>query len=176
MMFKTFETARLILRAWRTDDLAELERLWADPAVRKGRHLPPERILAIAQSSLHQWEQNGFGPWAAIEKATGQWLGRMGLDELEDWPEAQNVEIGWELHQAWWGKGLATEAGLAALQFGFETHHLERIISVTAPWNTDARRVMARIGLEHQGSRHWNGVEVVWYALDRSTWQERAGR
>jgi RimJ/RimL family protein N-acetyltransferase len=71
-MFTPFETARLVLRPWHPDDLEELERLFADPAVRKGRHLPPERIIAIAQSSLRQWQRNGFGPWAAIEKPTGQ--------------------------------------------------------------------------------------------------------
>ncbi len=170
-MVHTIETAGLILRPWRTDDLEELERLFADPAVRKGRHLPPERIRAIAERSLRQWQRNGFGPWAALDKATGQWIGRVGLDELDDWLDAQKIEVGWELHRAWWGKGLATEAGLAALRFGFGEHQLDRIISVTAPWNTAARRVMERIGLEEQGARRWKGVEVVWYALDRSAWE-----
>jgi [ribosomal protein S5]-alanine N-acetyltransferase len=170
------ETARLILRPWRADDVEELEQLFADPAVRKGRHLPPERVMAIAQSSLQQWQRNGFDPWAAQDRATGQWIGRMGLDELDDWPDTHKIEVGWELHRAWWGKGLATEAGLAALRFGFEEHQLERIISVTAPWNTAARRVMERIGLEEQGVRQWKGMEVVCYALDRVVWQVRGKR
>jgi len=88
------ETARLILRPWHADDLEELERLWASPAVRKGRHLPPERVMAIARSSLQQWQRNGFGPWAALDKATGQWIGRVGLDELDDWPDAYKIEVG----------------------------------------------------------------------------------
>ena len=112
----------------------------------------------------------------AIDKATGQWIGRVGLDELDDWPETGTIEVGWELHTAWWGKGLATEAGLAALRFGFGEHQLDRIISVTAPWNMAARRVMERIGLEEQGARQWNGLEVVWYALDRSAWQKQRKR
>ncbi len=172
-MINTIETARLILRPWCADDLEELERLFADPIIRQGRHLPSERIITIAESSLRQWQRNGFGPWAALDKSTGQWIGRVGLDELDDWPDAHKVEVGWELHHAWWGKGLATEAGLAALQFGFGKHQLERIISVTAPWNTASRRVMERSGLVYQGLRQWKGVEVVWYALDRSVWQVR---
>jgi RimJ/RimL family protein N-acetyltransferase len=91
----------------------------------------------------------------------------MGLDELDDWPDADKIEVGWELHRAWWGKGLAT------LRFGFGEHHLERIISVTAPWNTAARRVMERIGLQEQGARQWKGIEVIWYALDRAIWEAR---
>jgi len=175
-MFNIIETARLLLRPWQANDLAELEQLWASPAVRQGRQLSHERIRAIAQSSLQQWQRNGFGPWAALDKATGQWIGRVGLDELDDWPEADKIEVGWELHRAWWGKGLATEAGLAALSFGFEEHQLERIISVTAPGNTAARRVMERIGLEEQGVRQWKGLEVVCYALDRVAWQGRGKR
>src|SRR5947207_6269497 len=87
-------------------------------------------------------------------------MGRVGLDELDDWPDAHKIEVGWELHRAWWGKGLATEAGLAALRFGFGEHQLDRIISVMAPWNTTARWVMERIGLEEQGTRRWKGIEV----------------
>ncbi len=61
-MFNTIETTRLMLRPWRADDLEELRRLFADPDVRAGRHLPSERIIAIAESSLRQWQRNGFGP------------------------------------------------------------------------------------------------------------------
>ncbi len=93
-MLNIIETARLILRPWRADDSEELERLFADPAVRQGRHLPPERVMVIAQSSLQQWQRNGFGPWAAQDRATGQWIGRVGLDELDDWPEAHKIEVG----------------------------------------------------------------------------------
>jgi RimJ/RimL family protein N-acetyltransferase len=42
-VFNTIETARLILRPWHVDDLEELERLFADPDVRIGRNLLPER-------------------------------------------------------------------------------------------------------------------------------------
>ena len=106
----TVETTRLILRPWREEDGDELQRLWSDPAVRGGRTLPPERVAAIAASSLRQWRERGFGPWAAIDKAAGQWIGRVGLDELEDWPDVHKIEVGVELHRAWWGRGLATKA------------------------------------------------------------------
>jgi RimJ/RimL family protein N-acetyltransferase len=167
------ETQHLLLRPWREEDGVELQRLFSDPAVRGGRNLPPDRIARLAEASLRQWRVNGFGPWAAIDRATGCWIGKIGLDELEDWPDVDKIEVGFELHQAWWGRGLATEGALAALSFGFEQHGLERIISVTAASHAAARRVMEKAGLTHRGTRYWMNPEVpvVWYALDRTVWQ-----
>jgi len=171
----TVETERLVLRPWLEQDCIELERLFADPAVRGGRNFPPERIARFAEHSLRQWRVNGFGPWAAIERATGCWIGRIGLDELEDWPDVHKVEVGFELHTAWWGRGLATEGALVALRLGFEQHKLDRIISVTAAAHTAARRVMEKVGLRYEETRYWMNPEVpvVWYAIDRTEWKAR---
>jgi ribosomal-protein-alanine N-acetyltransferase len=169
------ETDRLLLRRWRTEDGDELQRLFSDPEVRGGRRMPPERVARFGEGSLRQWHVNGFGPWAAIDKATGAWIGRVGLDELEEWPEVDRIEVGFELHRAWWGRGLATEAARAALRFGFEDHGLGRIISVTAAAHAAARRVMEKAGLTYQGTRHWMSpdVPVVWYAIDVAAWRAK---
>jgi RimJ/RimL family protein N-acetyltransferase len=121
------ETHRLLLRPWREEDGVELQRLFNDPAVRGGRNLPPDRIARLAEGSLQQWRVNGFGPWAAIDKTTGSWIGMVGLNELDDWPGVDKIEVGFELHKAWWGRGLATEGARAALAFGFEQHGLQCI-------------------------------------------------
>jgi RimJ/RimL family protein N-acetyltransferase len=169
------ETDRLLLRPWSEDDAGQLQGLFSNPAVRGGRNLRSDRIAKFAEASLRQWRVNGFGPWAAIDRATGCWIGKVGLDELEDWPGVDKIEVGFELHQAWWGRGLATEGALAALHFGFEQHGLERIISVTAAAHVTARRVMEKAGLIYEGTRYWMNpdVPVVWYALDRAVWQAR---
>ncbi len=165
------ETDRLFLRPWCEEDGAELQRLMTDPAVRGERHLPPDRVAKLADASLRQWRVNGFGPWAAIDKATGTWIGRLGLDELDGWPGVHTVEVGFELHRAWWGQGYATEGGRVALRFGFQHQGLDRIISATAA----ARRVMEKIGLTDEGTRYWMSpdVPVDWYAIDRATWTAR---
>jgi len=169
------ETDQLLLRPWREEDGVELQRLWSDPAVRGGRNLPPDRIARIAEGSLRRWRVSGFGPWAAIDKATGCWIGKIGLDELDDWPDIDRIEVGFELHKAWWGRGLATEGALAALGFGFEQHGLKRIISVTAVAHAAARRVMEKAGLTCRGTRYWMSPEVpvVWYAIDQDAWKAR---
>jgi RimJ/RimL family protein N-acetyltransferase len=169
---RTVETDRLLLHPWRAEDCSELERLMTDPLVAGGRQFPLERIRALSNHSLRQWNINGFGPWAAVDRATGEWIGRIGLDDLTDWPGPDKIEVGFELHPAWWGRGLATEGARAALRVGFEVHGLPRIISVTAASNTAARRVMEKAGLRYAGTRTWMNpdVPVVWYAIEREAW------
>jgi RimJ/RimL family protein N-acetyltransferase len=62
------------------------------------------------------------------------------------------VEIGWRLAVEHWCKGYATEGARAALTYGFETLHLDEIISMTVPGNWRSRRVMENIGMTHCAS------------------------
>ena len=169
----TVETARLQLRPWETSELDELARLYADPVVMRyisGRPLTREEAAAISAGMVRQWEMYGFGPWSVLDKTSGAWLGQLGLNRLDDWPDVDRVEVGWALHQQCWGRGLATEGARAALQYGFATHRLPRIISVTVPANTASRRVMEKAGLTYQSSRAYRNTDVVWYAIDAASW------
>ena len=104
------ETARLLLRQWQDEDLERLVALYGDPRVARflsvdGRPWPRERSLGAFGHFRGEWQGRGFGPWAAIEKQTGRWVGRIGLDELADWPGPHKVEVGWELHREFWAGG-----------------------------------------------------------------------
>ena len=70
------QTARLLLRPWQPDDLAEFTRLLTDPEVTRYIvvHTPfsPQDVAELSARTLEQWERNGFGPWAcAPAKAPG---------------------------------------------------------------------------------------------------------
>ena len=83
----------------------------------------------------------GFGLWAVEEKASGAFIGRIGLMVHDDWPEGEHkTEVGWMLDRPYWGRGLATEGALASVGYGFEELGLERIISITL------RRTPLRVG------------------------------
>ena len=40
------------------------------------------------------------------------------------------VEVGWRVAPAWWGRGLATEAARASVDFGFERLGLRSVVSI----------------------------------------------
>ena len=69
---------------------------------------------------VSRYESDGFGIEALIDRATGAMIGWAGLAVPHFLPEVlPAVEVGWRLARAQWGKGLATEAGAAAVDFGF---------------------------------------------------------
>lgn len=115
------------------------------------------------------WRDDGFCHWAAVDLATDRLIGRIGLIRHHDWPlEALPVEVGWVLDRDYWGRGLATEGGRAAIDCWRE-RLLEdrRLVSITRPANHRSRAVMERLGLTYRGETNWKGHEVVWYAIDR---------
>ena len=169
------ETSRLLLRRWREDDLDAYARICADPEAMRymgggplTRAETERRVEKIARS----WEERGFGLWAVEHKETGAFIGRIGLQFHEDWPEGEHrVEVSWLIERSHWGKGLATEGAKASVRYGFEKLELERIISIALPQNVASRRVMEKTGLTLRGETRWRGHYVVWYAIDRRDWK-----
>ncbi|MFF1783981.1 GNAT family N-acetyltransferase [Streptomyces virginiae] len=94
-----------------------------------------------------EFDDRGFGWWALEIRETGEFIGRIGLDEVdEDMPFA-GVDIGWRLMRSGWGHGYATEAALACLAFGFEALGPAEVVASTTVNNLRSRAVMRRIGM-----------------------------
>jgi RimJ/RimL family protein N-acetyltransferase len=167
------ETARLLLRSWREEDLDAYARICADPEVMRYLSGTMTRDQAAQQMErwMRHWKERGFGVWAAEEKASGAFIGFIGLLYHEEWPEGEHkTEVGWRLDRSFWGRGLATEGARASLQHGFEALGLERVISIIHPKNVASRRVAEKAGLTLRGETRFKGFDVVWYAIDRREW------
>lgn len=145
----TIETERLILRPFREEDVDAYTAMMQTSQVRASLHLPDDvgrydAWLGIAQW-LGQWELRGTGQWALEEKVSGAFVGRTGTHRpaRDDWP---GIEIGWTLHPDHWGKGYATEAGAAAVEFAFAYHDVDAVYSVILPENAASQAVAKRLG------------------------------
>ena len=165
------ETERLLLLPWSDDYAGEFTRVCLDPEAMRfisgGVPLDRNVIRSITQRSRALWETYGYGPWAAIDKQSGSWVGRIGLNQLADWPGPDKWEVGFELAPGYWGRGLATEGAREAIRFGWARTPLARIISATAAGHRASRRVMEKCGLTFQAEVTFRGVQVAWYAIDR---------
>jgi len=145
-----FETPRLRLRQWRAADFPAFAALNADPQVMEffPRLLDRPASDAMAARCEALIAERGWGFWAAEHRASGDFIGFVGLHEpAAELPCAPCVEIGWRLARAFWGRGLASEAARCALRIGFEHLALNEIVAFTALPNRRSRAVMARIGM-----------------------------
>lgn len=181
-MDKIIETKRLLLRQWRPEDLAPLAKLNADPRVRE--FFP--NIKTFEESAQEyglikeECEKAGFGFWATSLSETGNFIGFIGLHQVNSkFPFAPAVEIGWRLDFDFWGKGYATEGSRAALSYGFNHLKLEEIVSFTSTANVRSRNVMEKIGMHRSPKDDFDHPFIaeghplrrhVLYRLQREQW------
>jgi RimJ/RimL family protein N-acetyltransferase len=176
-----FETPRLLLRQWRAADRKPFAALNADPIVMA--HFPAPLVRAESDELADRCErfiaQRGWGAWATEIKATGEFIGFVGLHiPRDDLPMSPCVEILWRLARAYWRQGFATEGAQGTLRIAFEVLQLPEIVSFTVPSNTRSRAVMERLGMqmdaatfEHPGLPVGHALRThVNYRLSRHRW------
>lgn len=182
------QSGRLLLRRWQHADRDPFARLNRDPAVMEFMPGPlsrEENDQLVDRIEAH-FRQYGFGLWATELRATGQFIGYIGL-AVPRFEAAFTpcVEIGWRIAFEHWGKGLATEGARSVLRHAFEDLALPSLVSFTVPANARSRRVMEKLGMthnplddfdhpflppEHPLQRH------VLYRLERSAWGKETAR
>lgn len=180
-------TERLTLRQITVDDEDRLLALHADPAVMRYLGRPSTRD-DIRDDRLPYYlglyeRFPGFGYWAAIETATGEFLGWFLFRPPDGADTTATIELGYRLHTAAWGRGFATEGARALVDKGFAELGVERVVADTMAVNTGSRHVMEKVGLRFVRIHHeeWDdpldGAEhgEVLYELTRAEWGRRPG-
>ena len=135
-----------------------------------GRPWPEERARRFVARQIELFDERGFCLWKLTPRLDGEARGLIGFCGLQPLPEIEpgimEIEIGWWLARAWWGRGLATEAGRAAMRDGFERIGLERIVAIAQPANTRSVGIMRKLGMRFERMANPRGIPVVLYALD----------
>jgi RimJ/RimL family protein N-acetyltransferase len=127
-----------------------------------------EAWLHIA-TMLGHWQLRGCGMWAAVDRSSGELIGRIGFYEPEGWP---GLELGWMLAKSHWGRGLATEGARAALAFAFNVLGRAHVISLIRPETTVSIRVAEKLGERLEGRSRALGVEALVYGIWREAWSD----
>ena len=147
----TIETERLILRGLVENDFEAIAASFADAEYSKGFGGPLNRSKAWRwfASVLGHWVLRGYGFWSVEEKATGAFLGNVGIWNPEGWPEP---ELGWMLNKSATGKGIAYEAAIAAREYAYGPLGMTTLISCIAPWNAPSIALAKRLGAEYEST------------------------
>ncbi|MCX6318385.1 MAG: GNAT family N-acetyltransferase [Bacteroidetes bacterium] len=153
MLHTVLETERLLLRQFTTGDAALIYELNQDPDVTRYTG-DPIRDEAHAKEVLEnvilpQYALYNHGRWAVHTKPGLEFIGWCGLKTR---PERDyEIDLGYRYKQSTWGKGYATEAAYACLQYGFATLGLKRIVGRAMPQNLASLKVLEKIGMKYIG-------------------------
>ena len=155
-------TERLIMRGWRESDRAPWAAMNADPEVRRylGPLLTFEQASAWALTFQDDLGRYGFGFWALEVRASGEFIGFTGLATVDEEMPYTGVELAWRLARPAWRHGYATEAALAAVEYGFAAMGLPEIVAVTMEKNLRSQAVMRRIGMTTDPAEDFDDPDV----------------
>jgi RimJ/RimL family protein N-acetyltransferase len=164
------QTERLVLRPFREADIDGYAEMGADPEVMRflsadGRLLSRADAWRQMAMFLGHWELRGYGTWAVEERATGAFVGRVGLHNPLGWPDR---ELGWTIARRFWGRGYASEAARAAITHAFGALGWTHLVSLIHPDNHRSTRLAERLGYHSQGTAEVAGLTLMMYRLDRS--------
>lgn len=179
MMIPRLETERLLLREWRPEDFEPIAAMLADADA--ARYLPGGKPMGRMEAwrfvtgTIGVWTMRGYGAWVVERKEDGAVLGRVGLIHPIDWP---GLEVGWSIDRPYWGRGYATEAAKASLDYAFLTQPVVEVVSTIHPENGASQAVARKLG-ESKGRRIDIDLGSTVYTCDlwaiaRSEWQRSA--
>ena len=156
-------TPRLLLRAWRDEDMPAYAALNADPRVME--HFPSTLTREESDASVGRirryHQERGFGLWAVEVPGTASFIGFIGLQvpsfEAHFTP---CVEIGWRLAHAHWGHGYATEGARASLGIAFGELGLEEVVAMTTTTNERSQCVMKKLGMHREAADDFDHPKI----------------
>jgi RimJ/RimL family protein N-acetyltransferase len=108
----------------------------------------------ILNGPVASYGEFGFGLYAVERKESGTPIGICGLLKRET---LDDVDIGFAFLQKFWGRGYGYESAAAAMNWGWNTLGLKRIVAVTAPDNRDSIKLLEKIGLRFEKMIHMPG-------------------
>jgi len=164
-------TPRLELRPWRMEDVEAAHKIYGDPHVTRyiGGHTPADldEMRAHLQEKMarNAASPEGLGSWAVWHHEALIGNGLLKPLPGADGSPSGEVEVGWHLARAWWGRGFATEVGRRLLDHGLRKLKLSRIHAVMEPPNAASQRVAVRLGMVHTGqtTAFYDGLTLEQY-------------
>lgn len=158
-----YETARLLTRELTTADLPALKQTLQDEkAMYAYAHaFTEEECRAWLTNQQRRYREDGFGLWALIRKADGQFIGQCGLT-MQEFAGTKVVEVGYLLQREYWHQGYASEAARGAKDYAFTQLGVNEVWSIIRDNNLASMNVAIRNGMLVRGKivKHYYGIDM----------------
>jgi RimJ/RimL family protein N-acetyltransferase len=170
------ETERLLLRPWRSDDIELNTAMLSDPGTARFITVDGKPVVDEMTGWRHavvmagHWTLHGAGMFAVEERSSGKFAGRVGPWLPPAWP---GFEVGWGIASEFRGKGYASEAARASIDWAFATFELERIVHCIDRENVASQGVARRLGASPEREVELFGHTADVWVTRRETWIRR---
>ena len=166
MGLPAIETTRLTLRPWSLDDIDAMHRVWTDPQVRRflwdDEVISRQRAATTVESAVATASQTGIGFWCVLLKPNNPLAGFCGFRLIEG---TADFELLYGLLPEFWGRGLASEACYAALDYAFKNGGLTRVYARADTPNQASVRVMERLGMRFERETRLASLPTLIYSV-----------
>jgi [ribosomal protein S5]-alanine N-acetyltransferase len=126
--------------------------------------LDAEQVKASIEKNIEFFKKNGFGVFIAIELESGEFAGRCGFGKFLPTGE---IEVGFLFLKKFWGKGLASEALSALIEWAKQNiHSVSTIIAYTTIDHHASQRVLQKAGMQFYKRDVQDGKECVFYKIE----------
>ena len=155
------ETERLTLRHASPDDAIAMRSVFCDPEVMQhGDGLQTDDWIRLWITRVNcNYNERGYGLWIITQSFDTLAIGYCGLTWFPNINGRPEVEVGYRLARAYWGRGYATEAAMSVRNLAFSHHDLDRLIAVIEPDNSRSIRVAEKLGMKYDGEVLLDGYD-----------------
>jgi ribosomal-protein-alanine N-acetyltransferase len=169
-MNRIIETDRIFLRPFSIKDIDLFSKICANPNVMRYIGDGQPVGLDIIAKKIPEWialyEKQKYGLMALVLKETNEFIGFCGfMHQIVDGDEY--IELGYRLDEAYWGKGIATEAATAARDYAFNVLEISLLISIIHHHNDASKRVAKKVGMKLMKQTNFRNVLVDVFCLKR---------
>ncbi|WP_372793053.1 GNAT family N-acetyltransferase [Lutibacter sp.] len=159
------ETERLYLREFIASDGFHFYHLNNDFEVLRYTGNQPFKSLEEAMifiKNYSDYKRNGYGRWAVCIKETHEFIGWCGLKFEE---KKEETDLGYRFYKKHWGKGYATEAAKACVNYGFSVLKLKKLIGRVSIKNIASIEVLKKCGFIYKNKFIYNHQPAVLYGM-----------
>ena len=119
------------------------------------------------ERQMRRYARHGHGLWLALDKATGQPVGQVGL-LIQNVHGVEEKEVAYLIHRPFWRQGFATEAATACRDYAFTVLGRQRVIALIRPENVPSQKVARKLGLQPEPDCvRQSGLEHIVFSISR---------
>jgi len=155
---EVLRTERLIIQTWAPDDIDDAFRLWGDPKVmalidsRGG--LARQQVCEKLAAEIRSQDEFGVQYWKVTDKHTGDMIGCCGLRPYD--LQNDTYELGFHIVSDQWGRGYASEAARAVIEYAFKTFNINELIAGHHPENMASAHLLQKLEFVYGGDEYYN--------------------